>query len=129
MKSSAFSLIFGILLLTCITITVAQAVEPLWIVNTSPGIELKTVSISADGSLIVAGGDQLVGISRDGKKLWAGWDGELVEIDRDGKYILTSQGTFVRLFDSNGASLWDQTFPGYGNGYLYYSRWSDDRCR
>jgi WD40 repeat protein len=100
----------GILLLTCITITVAQAVEPLWIVNTSPGLELKTVSISADGSLIVAGGDQLVGISRDGKKLWAGWDGELVEIDRDGKYILTSQGTFVRLFDSNGASLWDQSF-------------------
>jgi WD40 repeat protein len=100
----------GILLLTCITITVAQAVEPLWIVNTSPGLELKTVSISADGSLIVAGGDQLVGISRDGKKLWAGWDGELVEINRDGKYVLTSQGTFVRLFDSNGASLWDQTF-------------------
>ena len=112
MKSSAFSLIGGILLLTCITITVAQAVEPLWIVNTSPGLELKTVSISADGSLIVAGGDQLVGISRDGKKLWAGWDGELVEIDRDGKYILTSQGTFVRLFDSNGESLWDQTFSG-----------------
>ena len=100
------------MLLTCITITVAQAVEPLWIVNTSPGLELKTVSISADGSLIVAGGDQLVGISRDGKKLWAGWDGELVEIDRDGKYILTSQGTFVRLFDPNGASLWDQTFSG-----------------
>ena len=98
------------MLLTCITITVAQAVEPLWIVNTSPGLELKTVSISADGSLIVASGDHLVGISREGKKLWAGWDGELVEINRDGKYILTSQGTFVRLFDSNGASLWDQSF-------------------
>jgi len=101
----------GIVLFTCITITVAQAVEPIWMVNTSPGLELKTVSISADGSLIVAGGDQLVGISRDGKKLWAGWDGELVKIDRNGKYILTSQGTFVRLFDSNGASLWDQRFP------------------
>jgi WD40 repeat protein len=102
----------GILLLTCITISVAQAVEPLWIVNTSPGLELRIVSISADGSLIVAGGDQLVGISRDGKKLWAGWDGEMVEIDRDGKYIFTSRGTFVRMFDLNGASLWDQTFSG-----------------
>ena len=109
-KSRIFSCIFGIVFLTCITITVAQAVEPLWIVTTSPGLELKSVSISADGSLIVAGGDQLMGISPDGKKLWAGWDGELVEINRDGKYILTSQGTFVRLFDSNGASLWDQTF-------------------
>jgi WD40 repeat protein len=97
-------------LLTCITITVAQAVEPLWIVNTSPGIEMKSVSISADGSLIVAGGDQLVGISREGKKLWAGWDGELVDIDRNGKYILTSYGSIVRLFDSDGASLWDRSF-------------------
>jgi WD40 repeat protein len=52
----------------------------------------------------------LIGISPNGKKFWSGWDGELVEIDRDGKYILTSQGTFVRLFDSNGASLWDQSF-------------------
>lgn len=112
MKSRAVSLIFGIILLTCITITVAQAVEPLWIVTTSPGLELKSVTISADGSMIVAGGDQLIGISPDGKKLWSGWDGELVEIDRDGNYILTSQGTFVRLFDSNGASLWDQTFSG-----------------
>jgi WD40 repeat protein len=110
LKSHAISLIFGIVLLTCITITVAQAVEPLWIVTTSPGIELKSVSISADGSLIVAGGDQLVGISRDGKKLWAGWNGELVEINRDGKYIVTSYGSIVRLFDSNGVSLWDQSF-------------------
>jgi len=110
LKSSIVSCIFGIVLLTCITITVAQAVEPLWIVNTSPGIELKSVSISADGSLIVAGGDQLVGISRDGKKLWAGWDGELVEIDRDGKYIVTSYGSIVRLFDSDGANLWERSF-------------------
>jgi WD40 repeat protein len=111
LRFRTFSLIFGILLLACITITVVQAVEPLWIVNTSPGLELKSVAISADGSMIVAGGDQLIGISRDGQKLWSGWDGELVEINRDGKYILTSQGPFVRLFDSNGASLWDQSFP------------------
>ena len=98
------------MLLACISVTVAQAVEPIWIVNTSPGIELKSVSISADGSLIVAGGDQLVGISRDGKKLWAGWSGELVETDRNGKYILTSYGSIVRLFDSGGVSLWDRSF-------------------
>ena len=71
---------------------------------------MTSVAISEDGSMIVAGGDQLIGISGEGKKLWAGWDGELVEINRDGKYILTSQGTFVRLFDANGASLWDQSF-------------------
>jgi WD40 repeat protein len=86
---------------------VAQAIEPLWIVNASPGLDLTVVALSADGSTIVAGGDQLMGISQDGKKLWSGWAGELVEISRDGRYIVTSQGSFVRLFDSQGANLWD----------------------
>jgi WD40 repeat protein len=106
----AFSCILGIILLSCITIVVVQAVEPLWIVNMSPGLEMTSVAISADGTMIVAGGDQLIGISHEGKKLWAGWDGSLVEINRDGKYILTSQGSFVRLFDAKGVSLWDQSF-------------------
>ena len=110
MRFPAFSTIIGIVFLACIIIPVAQAVEPIWIVNTSPGVELTGVTISADGSLIVAGGDQLIGISRDGKKLWSGWGGELVEINRDGKYIVTSYGSIVRLFDSNGVSLWDQSF-------------------
>jgi WD40 repeat protein len=106
----AFSLFIAIVLLACITISVVDAVEPLWIVNTSPGLALTSVTISADGSMIVTGGDQLIGISRDGKKLWSGWSGELVEITRDGKYIVTSQGPLVRLFDSNSLSLWDQSF-------------------
>ena len=92
MRFLAFSCIFGIILLFCIIITGVQAVESLWIVNTTPGLVMTSVAISEDGSMIVAGGDQLIGISREGKKLWAGWDGELVEINRNGKYILTSRG-------------------------------------
>ena len=95
-------------ILACITIPVAQAVEPLWIVNASPGLDLTVVTISADGSLIIAGGDQLMGISGDGEKLWSGWAGDLVETNRDGKYIVTALGSTVRLFDSNGVDLWDQ---------------------
>jgi WD40 repeat protein len=109
LRSYAFLYIFGIVLLVCSTIPVAQAVEPLWIVNATPGLDITGVSISADGSTIVAGGDQLIAISRDGKKLWSGWAGELVEMSRDGRYIITSLGSSIRLFDSNGASLWDQS--------------------
>jgi WD40 repeat protein len=105
----AVSCIFGILLLACITISVAQAVEPLWIVNTSPDLDLTGVAISADGSMIVAGGDRLTAVSRDGKKLWSGWSGELLEISRDGSYIVTSMGPFVRLFDSQGRNLWEHS--------------------
>jgi WD40 repeat protein len=78
-------------------------------VNASPGLDLTVVAISADGSTIVAGGDQLVAVSRDGKKLWSGWAGELVEISRDGRYIVTSMGSSVWLFDAQGANLWDHS--------------------
>lgn len=107
MRSRTFSCIFGIVLLACIIIPVAQAVEPLWIVNASPGLDLTGVTISADGSTIVAGGDQLIAISWDGKKLWSGWAGELLQISRDGRYIVTSLGSSVWLFDAQGANLWD----------------------
>ena len=109
MRSRTFSYIFGILLLVCITIPVAQAVEPLWIVNASPGLDLTGVTISADGSTIIAGGDQLIAISRDGKKLWSGWAGELIEMSRDGRYIVTSLGSSVWLFDAQGTNLWDHS--------------------
>ena len=107
MRSRTFSCILGIVILACITIPLAQAVEPLWIVNASPGLDLTVVAISADGSTIVAGGDQLIAVSRDGKKLWSGWAGELLEISRDGRYIVTSLGSSVWLFDSRGTNLWD----------------------
>jgi len=107
LRSRTFSCILGIVILACITIPLAQAVEPLWIVNASPGLDLTVVAISADGSTIVAGGDQLIAVSRDGKKLWSGWAGELLEISRDGRYIVTSLGSSVWLFDSRGTNLWD----------------------
>jgi WD40 repeat protein len=109
MRSRTFSCILSIVILACIAIPVAQAVEPLWIVNASPGLDLTVVAISADGSTIVAGGDQLIAFSPDGNKLWAGWTGELVEISRDGRYIVTSLGPSVWLFDSQGANLWDRS--------------------
>jgi WD40 repeat protein len=103
------SCIFGIVLLVYITIPVASALEPLWIANTSPGLELTTVAISEDGSMIVAGGDQLVAVSRDGTKLWSGWSSELLELSQDGRFIVTSLGSTVRVFDSQGLKLWDQS--------------------
>ena len=107
MRTRACLCILGIVILACMTIPSAHAVEALWIVNAPPGLDLTGVAISADGSTIVAGGDQLIAVSRDGEKLWSGWSGELLEMSRDGRYIVTSLGSSVRLFDSQGAKLWD----------------------
>jgi WD40 repeat protein len=88
---------------------VVSAVEPLWIANTSPGLDLNTVAISRDGSVIVAGGDQLVAVSSEGTILWSGWSSELLELTRDGRFIVTSLGSTVRVFNSQGLKLWDQS--------------------
>jgi WD40 repeat protein len=100
-----------ILLLACVLVTAVQAVTPLWIVPASPGEELSAVAISRDGSTIVAGGDQLIVLTPEGKKLWSGWSGTTLDLSADGRYIVTSQGQTVRLFTRDGIKLWDQS-PG-----------------
>ncbi len=83
------------------------AIDPLWTEAATTSGELSSVTISTDGSTIVAGGDQLIALSRDGKKLWTGWSGSHLAISRDGKYILTSKDQHVRMISGSGTMLWD----------------------
>ena len=101
----------GILALFLVLVPAVQALGPLWIVPSSPGEELSAVAISRDGSTIVAGGDQLIVLTPEGKKLWSGWSGTRLDLSGDGSYIVTSQGQTVRLFTRDGIKLWDQS-PG-----------------
>lgn len=103
--------LLGIALLFLVLVPAGQAVDPLWIVPSSPGEELSVVAVARDGSTIVAGGDQLIVLNREGKKLWSGWSGTTLDVSADGSYILTSQGQNVRLFTREGIRLWDQS-PG-----------------
>jgi WD40 repeat protein len=112
MCSRPLSDLLGILVLLCIMIPAVQASVPLWTVQASPGIDLSTVVMSHDASTIVAGGDQLILLSPDGKKIWSGWSGTTLEVSRDGRYIVTSQGQTVRLFSREGTILWDQSLEG-----------------
>jgi WD40 repeat protein len=102
--------LFGILL-SVIVVLPAMAVQPSWTIAAAPGQEFSSVVISADGSTIVAGGDQLAVVSANGTKLWAAWSGAALDVSGNGRYIVTSQGPAVRLFDRNGFLLWDQS-PG-----------------
>jgi len=94
--------------LLCILVPAVQAIDPLWTVPASPGVELSTVALSDDGSTIIAGGSQLMALNPDGTKLWTGWSGTAIDMSRDGRYIVTSQGQTVRLFNRQGIMLWDQ---------------------
>jgi len=109
MKPRSHILLAVILAITGIIIPAAHAFDPLFIVPAPPGAELSAIVISHDGSTIVAGGDQLIALSRDGTKLWAGWSGTFLDISGNGEYIVTSQGRTVRLFDRQGIMLWDHS--------------------
>jgi|GEM_PF-940033 outer membrane protein assembly factor BamB len=108
MKYSSFTILYGVGLLLALVAPAACAVTPLWIEPGTVGGELSGVVISADGSTIVAGGDQLIALSRDGEKLWTGWSATCLDISRDGNYILTSRGQVVRLISGTGTMIWER---------------------
>jgi WD40 repeat protein len=109
MNCHILMIVCGVIFLACLTVPAAQAADPLWTEGALPGNEITGVVISEDGSTVVAGGDQLIVLSREGKKQWTGWSGNLLAISRDGSYIVTSQAQTVRLFTGNGIMLWDQS--------------------
>jgi hypothetical protein len=101
-------ILFGMIILSCLLVPGASAVDPLWTVAATTSGELSTVVISADGSTVIAGGDQLIALSRDGRKLWTGWSGSRLVISQDGKYILTARDQNARMISGTGTMLWDQ---------------------
>ncbi len=107
MNSSRLVILCGLFTLAGLLVPLAGAVDPLWTQAATTSGELSGIVISADGSTIVAGGDQLIALSRDGRKLWTGWSGTGLAISRNGKYILTSRGQTVRMISGSGTLLWD----------------------
>jgi WD40 repeat protein len=106
-------ILYSIVILATLLMPVASAVDPLWTQAAPSSRELSCVVISEDGSTIVAGGDQLIALSRDGTKLWTGWSGSPLVISREGNYILTFRDQTIRLFSGSGTMLWDMSLGDY----------------
>jgi len=100
---------FALVFLACLLLPVVSATDPLWTEKATTSGELSCVVISADGSTVVAGGDQLIAFSRDGRKLWTGWSGSPLAISRDGNYIVSPRDQTVRLLSGSGSMIWDQS--------------------
>lgn len=113
MNGHSSVILYSIVILATLLMPVASAVDPLWTQEATSGGELSCVVISEDGSVIVAGGDQLIALSRDGTKLWTGWSGAPLVISREGNYILTFRDQTIRLFSGSGTMLWDMSLGDY----------------
>lgn len=109
MKFPVFMLLSGVILSLCLTFPAAGAVTPLWIEPATLGGELSGVVISADQSTIIAGGDQLIVLSPDGKKRWTAFGSTYLAVSSDGNSILTGEGRVVRLIDGTGNLVWERS--------------------
>ena len=107
MNGHNLAILCGVVILTIVLMPLVTAVDPLWTQAAATSGELYCVAISEDASTIVAGGDQLIVLSRDGRKFWTGWSGCPLVISREGDQILTSRDQMVRLFSGSGTLLWD----------------------
>jgi WD40 repeat protein len=113
MSGHSFVILCGVVILTSLIVSGAYAMDPLWTQAAATSGELSCVVISEDGSTIVAGGDQLIALSRDGRNLWTGWSGSPLVISREGNYILTFRDQNIRLFSGSGTLLWDMSLGDY----------------
>lgn len=107
MNDHHFVILCGLVTLTVLLVPLACAADPLWTHAATTSGELSGVVISRDGSTIVAGGDQLIALSRDGRKLWSAWSGTNLVISPDGNCILTSREQVIRMISRSGTLLWD----------------------
>jgi WD40 repeat protein len=109
MKYTSPAILCVVALLLCLVAPVTCAATPLWVQPAAPKEELSGVVITEDDSSIIAGGDHLIAISREGKKCWTAWSGSLLATSRDGRYILNSKGPVVRLISGTGTLIWEKT--------------------
>ena len=109
MNYSSLAILCGVALLLCLVVPASCAVTPLWMEAGSTSSELSGVVISADGSTIIAGGDQLISLTPEGRERWAGWSGTSLAVSSDGDYILASKGQNLRLISGAGTLIWEKS--------------------
>jgi WD40 repeat protein len=108
MKYYGLVILCGVALLLCLVVPASCAVAPLWIQYGMEHGELSGVVISADGLTIIAGGDQLISLTPEGRKRWSGWSGTSLAISSDGDYILASKDQDLRLISGAGTLVWEK---------------------
>ncbi|MHB8053046.1 MAG: WD40 repeat domain-containing protein [Methanoregula sp.] len=109
MKYYSLAVLCGVALILCLVVPASCAVTPLWTEAGAASSELSGVVISADGSTIIAGGDQLISLTPEGRERWAGWSGTSLAVSSDGDYILASKGQDLRLISGAGALIWEKS--------------------
>jgi WD40 repeat protein len=113
MKSGSLFYLFLFLLL----LAPARAFTILWSETTYQ--DVTGLSISADGSAVVAAGGLVHYFTRDGGLAWKQWSVDVASISADGHYIGAAAQGSAMLIDKAGQRLWDQAIGGPVSGFSF----------
>ena len=101
--------IAGFLLMICIVGSVtAVSLVPSWREQQAGDTIFSGVMISADGSMVFGGGNQLLVRSWDGDIRWGGFSGSVATMSTDGNYIVSAVNDNVRKINRTGSEIWNR---------------------
>lgn len=87
----------------------ALALAPSW--RSPAPSDITALSLSADGSYILTGGERVCLYSGDGTPLWQEWTAELVACSADGSRIACVDGQSLFLLTREGTAIWREEMP------------------
>lgn len=107
-KHSRFYLVIaGFLLMMSLTgIVTAAGLAHTWKERPTADTSFSGVMFSADGSVVFAGGDQMLVRSWNGDTRWGGRSGTLAVMSTDGNYVISGISNHIQMLANNGSELW-----------------------
>ena len=99
----------GVCLLLALLPAGAQAGDPLW--THSVPSEITDLSLTPDGSYVLASGERLCLLAGNGTPLWQEWTADAAACSADGSRIVVAHGSSLTLTGRDGAMVWRQDLP------------------
>jgi WD40 repeat protein len=101
--------IAGFLLITSlIGSATAASLAPGWQEHPADDAAFSNPILSADGSMVFAGGNQLLVRSWNGDTRWVGLSGTVATMSPDGNYIVSAISDNVRTYNRTGSLIWNR---------------------
>jgi hypothetical protein len=86
----------------------AVSLLPSWREHPADDATFSGAMISTDGSMVFAGGNQLIVRSWNGDTRWGGISGTVATMSTDGNYIVSAINDNVRKFNRTGSVIWNR---------------------
>ena len=97
-----------LLVISLIGSVTAGSLVPSWREHPADDATFSGPIISTDGSMVFAGGNQLLVRSWNGETRWSGLSGTVATMSSDGNYIVSVVNDNVRKFNRTGSVIWNR---------------------